>query len=69
MDEASNESMRILNGDIGGRSPSTSTSKKPLSRDTDDARELYALDVSETQTSKDRGILGRGEVNIDSSES
>lgn len=53
--------MQILNGGIGLR--------KPLSRDTDDAKELYAWKVLEIQMPKDLGMLGREEINTDSSES
>jgi len=40
--EALNESVRILNHDTGCRRTSTSTSRKSLSRDTDNPIELYA---------------------------
>jgi len=57
-DEASNESVRILNDATGCRRTSTSTSRKPLSRDTDDPVELYALSISQIQAAKEQGILG-----------
>jgi len=57
-DETSNESVRILNDATGCRRTSTSTLRKPLSRDTDDPVELYALSVSQIQATKKQEILG-----------
>jgi len=57
-DEASNEPVRIFNGAGGYRRTSTSTSRKPLSRDTDNSLELYAFSISQVQaTAKEQGIL------------
>jgi len=58
LDEASNESVRILNDATNCRRTSTSTLRKSLSRDTDDSVELYALSVSQIQATKKQEILG-----------
>lgn len=61
-DEASNESVRILNHGTGCRKTSTSTSRKPLSRDKDDPVELYAWSVLQIQAATKQGIRG-GKMN------
>ncbi len=61
--------MHILNGGIGSRIPSISTSRKPFSRDTENPMELYAWAVSTTEMPQDRGMLGRGKVDTDFLES
>ena len=47
-DEASKESVRVLNPNINSRKSSIS-SRKPLSRDTEDAKELYGLSQMDIQ--------------------
>ncbi len=61
-DEASNESVQILNDDIDCRKPSTSTSRKPTSRDTGNSMELYASSVSEIYGAKVQGTPGEGKM-------
>jgi len=65
-DEASNESVRILNHGTGCRRTSTSTSRKPLSRDTDNPIELYAWSVSQIQVAKEPGMLEGKMIHPDS---
>jgi len=65
-DEASNESVRILNHDTGCRRTSTSTSRKSLSRDTDNPIELYAWSVSQTQVAKEPEMLEGKMIHLDS---
>jgi hypothetical protein len=56
-DEASNELVRILNDATKYKRTSTSTSRKSLSRDTDNFVELYMLSVSQIQATKKQEIL------------
>jgi len=67
-DEASNESVRILNHGTGYVKTSTSTSRKPLSRDTDDPVELYAWSALQIRTAKEQGIRGGKMVHTHSSD-
>ncbi|KAL6714256.1 hypothetical protein ACLMJK_007679 [Lecanora helva] len=55
-DEASDESLYILKHGTGSRN--TSTSRKLLSRDTNDAIELYAFSISQHQVAGEQGIPG-----------
>ena len=54
-DEVSNEAVRILNHGTSCRKTSTTTSRKPLSRDTNNSVELYAW--SQIQVAEEQGIL------------
>jgi len=65
-DEASNGSVRNLNHGTGCRKTSTSTSRKPLSRDTDNPIELYAWSVSQIQVAKEPGMLEGKTIRPDS---
>ena len=56
--EASNEMMDIRSHGTDCRRTSTSTSRKPLSRDTDNSMELYAWNVSQIQAAKEQRIFG-----------
>ena len=65
-DEASNKSVHIIDRTTGYERTSTSTSRKPLSRDTDDPIELYALSVSQIQVAKEQGMLKGKMIHPDS---
>ena len=54
-DEASNESVRILNHGTGCRKICITKSRKPSSRDTDNSVDLYAW--SQIQVVEEQGIL------------
>jgi len=58
-DAASNESVRILNGATGHSRTSTSTTRKPLSRDTDNPAELYMMNLLQIEAKEKKfGTLG-----------
>ncbi len=65
LNEASNESVRIFDRGTSRdcRRPSTtSTSKKPLTGDTGNARQLYASSISEIQVADKKEMVEEGKI-------